>query len=159
MISINNLTVAFGGFTLLNDINFHINDNDKIGLVGKNGAGKSTLLKIILGLNTPTSGKVVRPAGLQIGYLPQQMEHAKDKSVIEETLTAFSELFSMQKKIEEISEQLAQRTDYQSKEYEKLIISLNEYNDRVSLIENEPVDPRWSAGSFCLGAETNSGDF
>lgn len=140
MISINNLTVAFGGFTLLNDINFHINDNDKIGLVGKNGAGKSTLLKIILGLNTPTSGKVVRPAGLQIGYLPQQMEHAKDKSVIEETLTAFSELFSMQKKIEEISEQLAQRTDYQSKEYEKLIISLNEYNDRVSLIENEPVE-------------------
>ena len=140
MISINNLTVAFGGFTLLSDINFHINDNDKIGLVGKNGAGKSTLLKIILGLNTPTSGKVVRPAGLQIGYLPQQMEHAKDKSVIEETLTAFSELFSMQKKIEEISEQLAQRTDYQSKEYEKLIISLNEYNDRVSLIENEPVE-------------------
>lgn len=140
MISINNLTVAFGGFTLLNDINFHINDNDKIGLVGKNGAGKSTLLKIILGLNTPTSGKVVRPAGLQIGYLPQQMEHAKDKSVIEETLTAFSELFSMQKKIEEIYEQLAQRTDYQSKEYEKLIISLNEYNDRVSLIENEPVE-------------------
>ena len=140
MISINNLTVAFGGFTLLNDINFHINDNDKIGLVGKNGAGKSTLLKIILGLNTPTSGKVVRPAGLQIGYLPQQMEHAKDKSVIEETLTAFSELFSMQKKIEEISEQLAQRTDYQSKEYEKLIISLNEYNDKVSLIENEPVE-------------------
>lgn len=140
MISINNLTVAFGGFTLLNDINFHINDNDKIGLVGKNGAGKSTLLKIILGLNTPTEGKVVRPAGLKIGYLPQQMEHAKDKSVIDETLTAFSELFDMQKKIEEISEQLAQRTDYQSKEYERLIISLNEYNDRVSLIENEPVE-------------------
>lgn len=140
MISINNLTVAFGGFTLLNDINFHINDNDKIGLVGKNGAGKSTLMKIILGLNTPTEGKVVRPAGLKIGYLPQQMEHAKDKSVIDETLTAFSELFDMQKKIEEISEQLAQRTDYQSKEYERLIISLNEYNDRVSLIENEPVE-------------------
>lgn len=140
MISINNLTVAFGGFTLLNDINFHINDNDKIGLVGKNGAGKSTLLKIILGLNTPTEGKVVRPVGLKIGYLPQQMEHAKDKSVIDETLTAFSELFDMQKKIEEISEQLAQRTDYQSKEYERLIISLNEYNDRVSLIENEPVE-------------------
>ena len=68
------------------------------------------------------------------------MEHAKDKSVIDETLTAFSELFDMQKKIEEISEQLAQRTDYQSKEYERLIISLNEYNDRVSLIENEPVE-------------------
>lgn len=138
MISINNLTVSFGGFTLLNDINFHINDSDRIGLVGKNGAGKSTLLKIILGLNTPTSGKVMRPAGLKIGYLPQQMEHAKDKSVIDETLTAFSELFSLHEKIGKITEELAIRSDYQSKDYGNLIVKLNEYNDRVSLLETEP---------------------
>lgn len=138
MISINNLTVSFGGFTLLNDINFHINDSDRIGLVGKNGAGKSTLLKIILGLNTTTSGKVMRPAGLKIGYLPQQMEHAKDKSVIDETLTAFSELFSLHEKIREITEELATRSDYQSKDYGNLIVKLNEYNDRVSLLETEP---------------------
>lgn len=140
MISINNLTVAFGGFTLLNDINFHINDNDKIGLVGKNGAGKSTLLKIILGLNSPTEGKIVRPSGLKIGYLPQQMEHAKDKNVIDETLTAFSELFELQKRVEDISLQLAERTDYQSKEYGNLIVSLNECNDRLAMLESEPAE-------------------
>lgn len=140
MISINNLTVAFGGFTLLNDINFHINDNDKIGLVGKNGAGKSTLLKIILGLNSPTEGKIVRPSGLKIGYLPQQMEHAKDKNVIDETLTAFSELFELQKRVEDISLQLAERTDYQSREYGNLIVSLNECNDRLAMLENEPAE-------------------
>ncbi len=140
MISINNLTVAFGGFTLLNDINFHINDNDKIGLVGKNGAGKSTLLKIILGLNSPTEGKIVRPSGLNIGYLPQQMEHAKDKNVIDETLTAFSELFELQKRVEDISLQLAERTDYQSKEYGNLIVSLNECNDRLAMLESEPAE-------------------
>ena len=140
MISINNLTVAFGGFTLLNDINFHINDNDKIGLVGKNGAGKSTLLKIILGLNSPTEGKIVRPSGLKIGYLPQQMEHAKDKNVIDETLTAFSELFELQKRVEDISLQLAERTDYQSREYGNLIVSLNECNDRLAMLESEPAE-------------------
>lgn len=140
MISINNLTVAFGGFTLLNDINFHINDNDKIGLVGKNGAGKSTLLNIILGLNSPTEGKIVRPSGLKIGYLPQQMEHAKDKNVIDETLTAFSELFELQKRVEDISLQLAERTDYQSREYGNLIVSLNECNDRLAMLESEPAE-------------------
>ena len=103
MISINNVNVSFGGFTLLNDINFHITDNDRIGLVGKNGAGKSTLLKLILGLNSPTSGKIMVPPGLTLGYLPQQMEHARDKSVIDEALTAFNELFELHEKIEKIT--------------------------------------------------------
>ena len=71
MISINNLTVAYGGFTLLNEINFHISESDKIGLVGKNGAGKSTILKLICGLQTPTNGKVAVPNDVRIGYLPQ----------------------------------------------------------------------------------------
>ena len=73
MVSINNLTVSFGGFTLLNDINFHVSERDCIGLVGKNGAGKSTLLKIIMGIQKPSSGQILRPAELKIGYLPQQM--------------------------------------------------------------------------------------
>lgn len=157
MISINNLTVAFGGFTLLNNINFHINDNDKIGLVGKNGAGKSTLLRIILGLSSPTEGKVVCPAALKIGYLPQQMEHAKDKTVIDETLTAFSELFELQKKVEELSMQLAERTDYQSKEYGNLIICLNEYNDRLALLESEPAESQ--AERVLLGLGFKKEDF
>ena len=74
MISINGLTVAYGGFTLLDDINFHISENDKIGLVGKNGAGKSTILKLICGLQSPTSGKVAVPSGIKIGYLPQEID-------------------------------------------------------------------------------------
>ncbi len=137
MISINNLTVSFGGFTLFSDVNFHISDNDRIGLVGKNGAGKSTLLKIILGINQPTSGKVMVPQVLNIGYLPQQMEHAKDKSVMDEALTAFSELYDIHAQIDAISAQLAERTDYESKEYHNLIVKLNELNDRVAILESE----------------------
>ena len=139
MISINNVNVSFGGFTLLNDINFHITDNDRIGLVGKNGAGKSTLLKLILGINSPTGGKIMVPPGLNIGYLPQQMEHAKDKSVIDEALTAFNELFELHARIGEINGELAERTDYDSPQYNNLIVKLNEYNDRVAILESEPV--------------------
>ncbi|MBQ6573947.1 MAG: ABC-F family ATP-binding cassette domain-containing protein, partial [Bacteroidales bacterium] len=139
MISINNVNVSFGGFTLLNDINFHITDNDRIGLVGKNGAGKSTLLKLILGLNSPTSGKIMVPPGLKLGYLPQQMEHAKDKSVIDEALTAFNELFELHAQIDKLNGELAERTDYDSPQYNNLIVKVNEYNDRVAILESEPV--------------------
>lgn len=140
MISINNLTVSFGGYNLFSDVNFHISDNDRIGLVGKNGAGKSTLLKIILGINSPTEGKVMVPSGLTIGYLPQQMEHAKDKTVMDEALTAFSELFELHKETERIATELGERTDYESKEYHNLIIKLNEYNDRIAIMESESVE-------------------
>ncbi len=139
MISINNLTVSFGGSVLLNDINFHISDNDRVGLVGKNGAGKSTLLKLILGINAPTEGNIMVPSGLKLGYLPQQMEHHKDKSVIDEALTAFNELLNLHKRIDEIGVELANRTDYESKEYNNLIIELNELNDRAALQESEPI--------------------
>ncbi len=139
MISINNLTVSFGGYNLFSDINFHISDNDRIGLVGKNGAGKSTLLKIILGINQPTEGKVMVPSGLTIGYLPQQMEHAKDKTVMEEALTAFSELFELHDKIDRLTAELGEHTDYESREYNNLIVKLNEYSDRVSVMESEPI--------------------
>lgn len=131
MISINNLTVSFGGFTLLNDINFHVSEKDRIGLVGKNGSGKSTLLKIIVGLNRPSAGQVLKPVGLTIGYLPQQMEHAKDKTVYQEALTAFSQYFEMQKEMERINMELSSRDDYESDDYHKLIIHLNDVNDRI----------------------------
>jgi len=131
VISINNLTVSFGGFTLLNDINFHVSEKDRIGLVGKNGSGKSTLLKIIVGINRPTEGQVLKPSGLTIGYLPQQMEHAKDKTVYQEALTAFSQYFEMQKEMERINMELSSRDDYESDDYHKLIIHLNDVNDRI----------------------------
>ncbi|HRR49948.1 MAG TPA: ATP-binding cassette domain-containing protein, partial [Bacteroidales bacterium] len=137
MVSINNLTVSFGGFTLLNDINFHISEKDCIGLVGKNGAGKSTILKIIAGIQRPTKGQILKPSGLSIGYLPQQMEHEKDKTVFEEALTAFSTLFDLKKKMDEISILLAERTDYQSKDYHKLIVELNDLNDRINFLSQE----------------------
>ena len=82
MISITDLTVSFGGTTLLNDISLHISEKDRIGLTGRNGAGKSTLLKLIVGEQQPTSGKVMVPAGLKIGYLPQQMRDNKGRSVM-----------------------------------------------------------------------------
>ena len=92
MISINGLTVAYGGFTLLDNIDFHISGSDKIGLVGKNGAGKSTVMKLICGIQNPTSGSVDMPNDLRIGYLPQIMEHSKGRTVLEETLTAFDHI-------------------------------------------------------------------
>ena len=140
MISINNLTVVFGGFTLLNEINFHISDNDRIGLTGKNGSGKSTLLKIIMGLNTPSAGQVLKPSSLKIGYLPQQMEHSKDKSVLNEALTAFSEVFALRERYEQINEELGIRTDYESEGYHKLIIELNEINDHLHYSDDSAIE-------------------
>jgi ATP-binding cassette subfamily F protein 3 len=137
VISINNLTVSFGGFTLLNDINFHISEKDRIGLVGKNGSGKSTMLKLIMGINKPSEGLVVKPAGLSIGYLPQQMEHAKDKTVFEEALTAFSYFFDLQREMERISHELANRDDYESEEYHKLMVGINDINDKIHYYGSE----------------------
>ena len=140
MISINNVSVSFGGFTLLNDINFHITDKDRIGLVGTNGAGKSTLLKLILGYNTPSEGNIMVPPGLKLGYLPQQMEHAKDKTVLQEALTAFDELIKFHKEVEFLNNEIVSRTDYESKEYNNLIVQLNNLNDKISILEQEPIE-------------------
>jgi len=137
MISINSLTVAYGGFTLLDDINFHISENDKIGLVGKNGAGKSTILKLICGLQSPTSGKIAVPGGLKIGYLPQIMEHHRGKSVIDEAMTAFKELFDLEDELDRITLELAERTDYESDAYQRLMERLTEVNDRLGVMKTE----------------------
>ena len=137
MISINSLTVSYGGFTLLNDINFHISESDKIGLVGKNGAGKSTILKLICGLQNPTVGKVAVPAGLKIGYLPQIMEHHRGRTVIDEAMTAFSDMFAMEEELERITLELGERTDYESDAYQNLIIRMNEVNDRLLLTRSD----------------------
>ena len=137
MISINSLTVSYGGFTLLNDINFHIGESDKIGLVGKNGAGKSTILKLICGLQNPTVGKVAVPAGLKIGYLPQIMEHHRGRTVIDEAMTAFSDMFAMEEELERITFELGERTDYESDAYQNLIIRMNEVNDRLLLTRSD----------------------
>ena len=149
MISINNLTVAYGGFTLLNEINFHISENDKIGLVGKNGAGKSTILKLICGLQSPTNGKVAVPNDVKIGYLPQIMEHHRGRSVIDEAMTAFADIFAQEAELERITLELAERTDYESDAYQELIISMNEINDRLSYARSD--NPQVQAERTLIG--------
>ena len=138
MISIDDVTVAYGGFVLLDRINFHISETDKIGLVGKNGAGKSTILKLICGLQRPTSGQVDRPNHIAIGYLPQIMEHHRGRSVIQEAMTAFDAFSQMEREVDRITEELTSRTDYESAEYLGLIEQLNDLNDRLSVSHSEP---------------------
>jgi ATP-binding cassette subfamily F protein 3 len=134
MVSINNLTVEFGGFTLFNDVSFAIGARDRIGLVGKNGAGKSTLLKILIGKQTPTAGQVAIPPDYTLGYLPQQMAVTDGKTVLEETLTAFAQLQNLQQRIAHIMQQLGERTDYESEAYHKLIVQLNDANDQYHVL-------------------------
>lgn len=149
MISINSVTVSYGGFTLLSDINFNISEQDKIGLVGKNGAGKSTMLKLICGLQNPTTGKIAVPGSVKIGYLPQIMEHHKGKSVIDETMTAFQEMFDLEAELERVTAELVERTDYESESYSKLIVHLNELNDRLAILRNE--SPQVQAEKTLMG--------
>ena len=149
MISINDLNVSFGGYDLFSDVNFHVGDKDKIGLVGKNGSGKSTILKILAGINKPSSGRVMIPSTEKIGYLPQEMEHNRDKSVIDEAMMAFSYIDKIKAEIEYISLQLAEREDYESDTYHKLIVSLNDFHDKLSIVETG--NPRGDAEKTLSG--------
>ena len=138
MISLDDITVAYGGFVLLDKISFHISETDKIGLVGKNGAGKSTIMKLICELQKPTSGQIDKPAHLTIGYLPQIMEHHKGRTVLEETMSAFDESNAIELRLAEVSEELGTRTDYESEEYLSLIDEMSELNDRLANLHGEP---------------------
>ena len=121
MISVEGLTVEFGGFTLFDDVSFVVNKKDRIALVGKNGAGKSTMLKIFSGLQSPTSGSISVPKETTIGYLPQQMKLADTQTVREEAEHAFEHIHEMEKEIERLNQQLAERTDYETESYQNLI--------------------------------------
>ena len=149
MISIEDVTVAYGGFVLLDKINFHISESDKIGLVGKNGAGKSTILKLICGLQNPTSGRIDRPKELSIGYLPQIMEHHRGRTVLEEAMTAFESTAGIEREIEEVTRELETRTDYESDTYAALIEHLTTLNDRLEMSHTEP--PEVQARRTLLG--------
>ena len=157
MISINNLTVSYGGFTLLDGISFHISETDKIGLVGKNGAGKSTIMKLICGMQSPTSGQIDKPNHIRIGYLPQIMEHHKGVSVMEEALTAFQAIADLEKELEDINLELAERTDYESAAYAERIDRLGEINDILALENAEP--PRVQAEKVLLGLGFRDSEF
>ena len=134
MISIEGLSVAFGGNTLFDNITYVINKKDRIALVGKNGAGKSTMLKIIAGLQAPTSGNVNMPKDLTVGYLPQQMNLSDTRTVMEEAEQAFSHIFELQSRIERMNTELAERTDYESEYYQELIERVSNANEQLALI-------------------------
>lgn len=121
MISVNGVTVSFGGYDLFDNISFLINPKDRIGLAGKNGAGKSTLLKVLSGNQNPTRGDIAMPKLCKIGYLPQDMIHQHGRTVFEETESAYEEIQKLEKRIEEINHQLETRTDYESDSYGNLI--------------------------------------
>ena len=149
MISIEDVTVAYGGFVLLDKINFHVSETDKIGLVGKNGAGKSTILKLICGQQNPTSGRIDRPRDLTVGYLPQIMEHHRGRSVLEETMTAFAGTAEIEREIASVTHELETRTDYESDAYAELIERLTSLNDRLEMSHSEP--PEVQARRTLLG--------
>ncbi len=121
MITVDGLTVEFGGTTLFKDISFQINEKDRIALMGKNGAGKSTLLKIIAGVRNATRGTVSAPKDCVIAYLPQHLMTEDGRTVFEETCQAFAHLHEMQAEIDRINNELTTRTDYDSDDYMQLI--------------------------------------
>lgn len=135
MVSINQLTVDFGGFRLLDEISFLINPRDRIGLVGKNGAGKSTLLKIVSGQMAATSGVVAMPKELTVGYLPQHMVYSDTQTVRQEAEHAFSGIKKLEVEIHNLSLQINHRSDYDTAEYLKLLDTLNEKTDLFSMLD------------------------
>jgi len=134
MISVNSVTVSFGGYNLFDKVSFLVNPKDRIGLAGKNGAGKSTMLKLLAGLQTPSKGDIAKPNGYKIGYLPQDMMHQHERTVYEETATAYEEILKLEKRLEEINVELNTRTDYESDSYMDLITELTDLTAQLSYI-------------------------
>ena len=134
MISLDNLTVSYGGWTLFDGISFLINEKDRIGLVGKNGAGKTTLLRIITGEQQPSEGAVTINGECSIGYLPQQMRVADTTTLKAEAEKAFDEVLRLEAEIASLTAEIAERTDYESEEYEALLHRLNDAQDRYHIL-------------------------
>lgn len=135
MITVDGLTVEFGGTTLFKDISFQINEKDRIALMGKNGAGKSTLLKIIAGVRKPTRGSVSAPKDCVVAYLPQHLMTEDGRTVFDETCQAFAHLHKIQAEIDRINNELTTRTDYESDEYMQLIEKVSSLSEKFYAID------------------------
>ena len=153
MVSVNGVTVSFGGYNLFDNVSFLINPKDRIGLAGKNGAGKSTMLKLLAGIQSPTKGEVSIPKECKIGYLPQDMTHQHGRTVFEETESAFAEIKEMQARLDDINHQLETRTDYESDAYMKLIEDLTEINTRLDIVGANNTDEEIEKVLIGLGFE------
>lgn len=140
MISVQNLSIHFGGIFLFEEVSFALKENDRVGLVGKNGAGKSTLMKIMSGLQKPDSGQVVLPKDSLIGFLHQDLSKMKGKTVFEETQTAFNEALQLDKRMHEIEHELTVRTDYESNSYHDIINEIQEISHRLEIINVATID-------------------
>lgn len=134
MISVNNLTIEFGARPLFTDVSFVINPKDRVALVGKNGAGKSTLLKILAGEQQPTAGIVALQKGSTLGYLPQVMVLSDEHTVLEEAEKAFADISQLQERIAQENQELAERTDYESEDYLKLVEAFAHDNERFTMM-------------------------
>lgn len=157
MVSVEKLRVEFGGFTLFDDVSFVVNKKDRIALVGKNGAGKSTMLKIFAGLQSPTSGNISIPKELTIGYLPQQMILTDTRTVREEAEMAFAHIREMEKEIERLNHQLAERTDYESEAYGNIIERVTHLNEHFQMMGGSNYQAELERTLIGLGFER--GDF
>ena len=158
MISIENLSVEFGVKPLFTDVSYVINRHDRIALVGKNGAGKSTMLKIIAGLQQPTRGRVSKPKELTIGYLPQVMVLSDTLTVRQETEKAFSDTITLEQHLESLNQQLADRTDYESDEYQELIEEMTNLNEQLTMINSNNRDAEIEKTLLGLGFERKDFD-
>ncbi|MGY8917824.1 MAG: ATP-binding cassette domain-containing protein [Flavobacteriales bacterium] len=134
MLTVTQLGVHFGDRTLFEGLNLFIGKRERIGLVGRNGAGKSTLMYILAGINAPSEGTVSYPNDYRIGYLPQEMDHNESATVFEEAASAFAEIKQLEKRIEEITDEISSRLDYESDSYANLIDELTEANQRLDII-------------------------
>ena len=157
MISRDNLTVSYGGWTLFDNISFLINPKDRIGLVGRNGAGKTTLLRIITGEQQPTSGSVTLNGDCTIGYLPQTMRVADTTTLVEETAKAFEEVLRLEAEIEHLTREIAERTDYESDGYAQLLHRLNDAQDHYHILGGETREA--DIEKTLLGLGFKRGDF
>ncbi len=134
MIAVNNLSVQFTGTDLFDKVTFNIADHDRVGLVGKNGAGKSTLMKILCGWQQPETGSMVISSGQEVGYLPQEMVPDTTRTVIDEALTAFGRIDDLMALQQQLTDQIAERTDYESDDYTRLLNRHNEVTEQMVLL-------------------------
>ena len=158
MVSVDGLTVEFGGTTLFSDVSFVVNPKDRIALMGKNGAGKSTLLKILAGVREPSKGKVSMPKDYVIAYLPQHLMTEDHRTVFEETALAFSHIQQLEKEIERLNEELTTRTDYESDEYMQLIEQVSTLSEKFYGIEEVNYDADIEKTLLGLGFERSDFD-
>ncbi len=157
MISIRNLSLSFGGRLIFDNVNLEISDNDKIGLVGRNGAGKTTFLRLLLREISPDEGNIIMKKNLTLGYLPQHLDFEDTTSVWKEVISVFDFVHTLDQEAEKITQELANREDYDSADYHKLIERLEQVNIRLAELKSEGIDAK--AERILLGLGFEKTDF